>query len=104
MAEMGWCPSGRLFEAAACGAAILADWWEGLDEFFDPWSEIVIARDTAQALEAVDLDESEQRRIGMRARERVLAEHTSDRRAAEFERYLDEVRSGSRAETVLSGG
>ena len=29
MAAMGWCPSGRLFEAAACGAPILTDWWEG---------------------------------------------------------------------------
>jgi spore maturation protein CgeB len=43
MAEMGWCPSGRLFEAAACGCAILSDQWEGLDAFFAPGREILVA-------------------------------------------------------------
>jgi spore maturation protein CgeB len=37
MAEMGHCPSGRLFEAAACGVPLLSDWWEGLDDFLAPW-------------------------------------------------------------------
>ena len=32
----GYCPSGRLFEAAACGTAIVSDDWEGLDTFFTP--------------------------------------------------------------------
>ncbi len=36
MAAMGWCPSGRLFEAAACGAPILTDAWPGLEDFFTP--------------------------------------------------------------------
>ena len=36
MAAMGWCPSGRLFEAAACGVPILSDDWQGLEEFFTP--------------------------------------------------------------------
>src|SRR5690606_3616101 len=40
MAAMGWCPSGRLFEAAACGTAILSDSWDGLDAFFAPGLEI----------------------------------------------------------------
>ncbi len=43
MAAMGWCPSGRLFEAAACGTAILSDHWEGLDAFFEPGREILVA-------------------------------------------------------------
>src|SRR6185369_8117440 len=41
MAEMGFCPSGRLFEAAACGAPILTDTWEGLDQFYTPGEEIL---------------------------------------------------------------
>ena len=43
MATMGWCPSGRLFEAAACATPILSDWWDGLDAFFEPEAEILIA-------------------------------------------------------------
>jgi spore maturation protein CgeB len=88
MARFGHCPSGRLFEAAACGAAILSDWWEGLDAFFDPWREIVIARTTEDAIEAVELGDAELRRMADAARERTLEEHTSDRRAAELEDAL----------------
>ena len=44
MAAMGYCPSGRLFEAAACGTAILSDSWHGLDAFFEPGREILLAQ------------------------------------------------------------
>ncbi len=40
MARMGYAPSGRLFEAAACGTPIVSDWWEGFDQFFEPGKEI----------------------------------------------------------------
>jgi spore maturation protein CgeB len=89
MAEMGWCPSGRLFEAAACGVPIVSDWWPGLDDFFEPGSEILVARSSADTIAALDRDDVELKRIAERARERVLTEHTSDRRAGELETYLD---------------
>ena len=44
MAAMGFCPSGRLFEAAACGVPVLSDAWEGLEAFFSPGEEILTAR------------------------------------------------------------
>jgi spore maturation protein CgeB len=93
MAAMGWCPSGRLFEAAACGAALLSDTWDGLDAFFTPGREILAAADAGEALAALDLDDAEVRRIARAARERTLAEHTSDRRAEELERILDTART-----------
>jgi len=88
MAEMGYCPSGRLFEAAACGAAILSDGWPGLDSFFAPGSEILIAEHPEEAIGALQTADDELARIGRRARERTLAEHTADRRAAELEALL----------------
>ncbi|HET9949253.1 MAG TPA: glycosyltransferase, partial [Longimicrobiales bacterium] len=84
MARSGYCPSGRLFEAAACGAAVLSDAWEGLDEFFEPGREILIAETTEDALRAVRLPASEKQRLGRAARERCLADHTADRRALEL--------------------
>src|SRR4051794_390811 len=93
MAEMGWCPSGRLFEAAACGCPILSDTWEGLDAFFAPGSEILVARTTEDAVAALDRPDADLRRIAKAARERVLAEHTSDRRAATFEAAVESARS-----------
>lgn len=89
MAAMGWCPSGRLFEAAACGAPVLSDRWAGLDAFFTPGDEVLVARDTDEAVAALDLDDAELRRIAGRARERTLAEHTADRRVDDLMRELD---------------
>lgn len=104
MAAMGWCPSGRLFEAAACGTPILSDWWEGLDRFFSPSTEILVARDTGEALAALDLDEAEHRRIGAAARERALAEHTADRRVDELEAALEEARRPAPPLAATIGG
>jgi spore maturation protein CgeB len=94
MAEMGWCPSGRLFEAAACGVPILTDTWDGLDAFFTPGEDILTATTTEEAIAAISLPREELARIGAAARERVLAEHTSDVRAAELEELLDAAARG----------
>jgi spore maturation protein CgeB len=95
MADSGYCPSGRLFEAAACGAPILSDSWPGLDAFFEPGREILVASSTEEAIAALERPDDELRRIARRARERTLAEHTADRRAVELERIL-ETRSTDR--------
>jgi spore maturation protein CgeB len=84
MARMGWCPSGRLFEAAACGTACLSDTWEGLDRFFEPGREILLAETTEEAVAALTLPREEIARIGKAARERALAEHTAEHRAQEL--------------------
>jgi spore maturation protein CgeB len=91
MAEAGWCPSGRLFEAAACGTAVLSDSWPGLADFYTPGQEILIARDTADARAAIECDEAELRRIAARARQRTLDEHSGDRRARELEAALETI-------------
>ncbi len=81
MAAMGWCPSGRLFEAAACGTPILSDTWPGLDAFFEPGRDIMIAETTEAALQAIDTAPEVLARMASRARARVLAEHTAAHRA-----------------------
>jgi spore maturation protein CgeB len=101
MAEMGWCPSGRLFEAAACGAAILTDEWEGLDAFFEPGREILVARSGDDTIAALDLSTRELRDIGQAGRERALAEHTSERRVVALEKALESTwRTPAPAETA----
>jgi len=89
MVARGHCPPGRLFEAAACGAAIVSDWWQGLDAFFEPGREVLIAHDTRDVLDALDLTDDERRRIGRAARERALECHTASLRARELERLLE---------------
>lgn len=91
MADMGYCPSGRLFEAAACGTPILSDTWEGLDEFFQPGKEILVATDTHDAISAIELPDDALAAIASAARERTLDEHTAGRRAAELEAAIESV-------------
>ncbi|MGK3959292.1 glycosyltransferase [Sorangium sp. So ce118] len=91
MAAMGYCPSGRLFEAAACGTPILSDSWEGLDQFFTPGKEILVARTTDEAVAALSLPAGEIAAVARAARERVLAEHSAARRAEELVAILESV-------------
>jgi spore maturation protein CgeB len=89
MAQMGYCPSGRLFEAAACGVPVLTDEWEGLEQFFEPRREILTARSAEDAVEAVELPSSELGKIAKAARERVMAQHTAGHRAIQLEAALE---------------
>jgi spore maturation protein CgeB len=90
MVLAGYSPSVRLFEAAACGAAIVSDNWPGLDTFFSPGEEILLPVGPDDVLRYIrDYDDHELRRIGAAARERVLARHTSSSRAMEFEQAVE---------------
>lgn len=92
MVRAGYSPSVRLFEAAACATAIISDWWEGLDQFFKPGHEILISRSPEDTLSFLrELPENEREAIGKRARARVLASHTPERRAAQLEEYVGEL-------------
>ncbi|HKF82075.1 MAG TPA: glycosyltransferase [Solirubrobacterales bacterium] len=81
MRAAGWSPSVRLFEAAACGVPVISDRWEGLEWLFTPDEEILIADSTTDVVDYLaEIGEEEAREIGGRARRRVLAEHTAERR------------------------
>jgi spore maturation protein CgeB len=89
MIAAGYSPSVRLFEAAACGAPIISDTWEGLDILLAPGREILLAEDSGTVLSLLrDLPESARRAIGRAGRRRILAGHTATHRAAELEELL----------------
>jgi len=97
MVMAGYSPSVRLFEAAACGAAIASDNWPGLEEFFIPGREILLPSSGGELVRYLrELSEPELREIGLAAQARVLAAHTSQRRAEEFEREVEAALSGPR--------
>jgi len=97
MVMAGYSPSVRLFEAAACGAAVASDNWPGLETFLSPGREVLLATGAEDVLRYLqDYDAAELRRIGRAARERVLAGHTSEVRAKEFEQAV-EIGTGSAA-------
>jgi spore maturation protein CgeB len=102
MAEYGYCPSGRLFEAAACGAAIVSDWWEGLDSFFAPGTEILRVDSAADVIAAINQPDKQLRAIGQAARHRALAEHTAAHRAITLENCCNQVAGGYQRTTCTA--
>jgi spore maturation protein CgeB len=86
MVRAGYSPSVRLFEAAACGTPIISDRWPGIETFFEPGHEILIAEKAEDVEEIVNgISEAERQRIGSRARSRVLDEHSAAHRAKQLE-------------------
>ena len=96
MIRCGYSPSVRLFEAAACGVPIISDWWPGLDEFFRPGREILVARTADEVLRYLrELPEAERRRLAAAARERVLALLTPPSIAPQRSNAMSRRRAGS---------
>ena len=88
MVRWGWSPSVRLFEAAACATPVISDRWDGIDEIFEPGREILLAAGPDDVVRLLrETPETDRRAIGRRARQRVLREHTAERRARELEEY-----------------
>jgi spore maturation protein CgeB len=95
MVKSGYSPSVRLFEAAACGVPIISDRWSGIEHFFEPGREILLADRSEDVLAFLQhLEAAEVRAISERARTRVLREHTSKTRARQLSHYLTELADG----------
>jgi spore maturation protein CgeB len=95
MADVGFSPPTRVFEAAGAAACLITDAWQGIEAFFVPGEEILVARsaeDVVQFLRTVN--GSDARAIGQRMRARALRDHTYAQRAA----LADSILRGVRAE------
>lgn len=98
MAEIGFSPPTRIFEAAGAGACIITDAWHGIEHFLQPNEEILVARDGRDVAEFVGrLEPAAAREMGQRAMRRILADHTYDRRAVEVDRLLRAALTAKRA-------
>lgn len=89
MASTGFSPATRVFEAAGAGACLITDDWAGLDLFLKDGEEVLRVRDGKDVVEQLlELEPERARAIGKRARKRVLAEHTYEVRAADFDAVI----------------
>jgi spore maturation protein CgeB len=105
MIRMGYSPSVRLFEAAACCVPIISDWWPGLETVFVPGKHILVARSSRDVLQYLhEIPDRERRQIALRAREHVLARHTAAHRAIALESYVEELLGRSEPPRVAAAG
>jgi spore maturation protein CgeB len=89
MAATGYSPPTRVFEAAGCGSCVVTDAWPGVDTFFTPGVEMLVAHDAAELVaHARQTSPTRAAEIGQAARRRVLHDHTYTRRAAELDAAL----------------
>lgn len=89
MANLGFAPATRVFEAAGAGACLITDHWPGIEMFLQPEREILVAKDGGAVLGHLrQLNPVNARRIGARARTRLLQSHTYRQRALEVEAAL----------------
>jgi spore maturation protein CgeB len=89
MARYGFSPATRVFEAAGAGACIITDYWEGIDFFFEPGQEILVAKDGDEvAAIMAELTTEQARAIGQAAYRKVLAGHTYGHRVEQLEQLL----------------
>jgi spore maturation protein CgeB len=101
MADVGFSPATRVFEAAGAGACLITDAWEGVELFLAPGEEILVARDAQDVVEHLQaLTPDRARAIGAAALRRVLGEHTYARRAAEVDALLSETLAAKRQRSL----
>jgi spore maturation protein CgeB len=79
-----------VFEAAGAAACLITDAWEGLETFFEPDTEVLVARSGDEVAQHVrSLEAARAREIGQAAFRRVLSEHTYAHRAAQLDAVLE---------------
>jgi spore maturation protein CgeB len=89
MARYGFSPATRVFEAAGAAACIITDYWEGIDFFFEPGTEILVAKDGGEVAQIMaGLTPEKAKAIGKAAYQKVLAAHTYAHRADALEALL----------------
>ena len=97
MADAGFSPPTRVFEAAGAGACLITDKWPGIDQFFVPGKEILLASSAEDIVHHLrSVSSSQAREIGRAMRRRALRDHTYDLRAAE----VDAILSAAELETA----
>ena len=97
MARYGYSPATRVFEAAGAAACIITDAWEGVSEFLEPGSEILVANSGDEVAELFEsLTPQQARSIGWKGQRRVLSEHTYAHRARQLDALL-----GARTRPVM---
>lgn len=97
MASVGFSPPTRVFEAAGAGACLITDAWTGVEQFFVPEREILVASSAEEIVAYLRKISAEQAKsIGDAMRARALRDHTYALRATEVDSILQGTTSANR--------
>ncbi|OYQ33179.1 hypothetical protein CHU92_13660 [Flavobacterium cyanobacteriorum] len=103
MAKYGFSPATRVFEAAGAGACIITDYWEGIDFFFEPGIEILVAKSGDEVTEILrTLTQERAREIGEAGYRKVLAAHTYNHRAELLQSIINKSLSAAHVQAQFN--
>jgi spore maturation protein CgeB len=89
MAGVGFSPPTRVFEAAGAGACLITDEWAGIETFFAPEKEILVAGSAEEIVAYLrTISQAAAKQIGNNMRQRALHDHTYALRAHEFDAIM----------------
>jgi spore maturation protein CgeB len=92
MANVGFSPPTRVFEAAGAGTCLITDAWTGIETFFEPGKEILVANSAEEIVRLLRTSTpAEAEKIGLAMRQRALRDHTYSQRAAEVSMLLKQA-------------
>jgi spore maturation protein CgeB len=95
MAGVGFSPPTRVFEAAGAGACLVTDRWAGIEQFFVPETEILVAGTAEEIVSHLrDISADSAKEIGKSMRARALRDHTYALRAIEVDAIIENVPAG----------
>ena len=105
MADVGFSPPTRIFEAAGAGVCLITDRWSGIEDFFAPGREILVAGCAEQVVECLrDCSQAKAHEIGDNMRQRALCEHTYELRAGQFDSIITRTRAqATRSQQLVAG-
>jgi spore maturation protein CgeB len=85
MAGVGFSPPTRVFEAAGAAACVVTDAWAGIENFFTPDEEILVAENAEDVVRHLrDVTPERAYEIGVDMRDRAIRQHTYQQRARQF--------------------
>jgi spore maturation protein CgeB len=100
MARVGFSPPTRIFEAAGAAACLITDAWVGIEEFFSPGEEILVASSAEDIVSYLrEIGPEEARGIGHAMRNKALRVHAYEQRA----KQVDAVLRAATQEQELAG-
>jgi spore maturation protein CgeB len=89
MAKVGFSPPTRVFEAAGAAACLITDAWLGVEHFFEPEREILVAHGSGDIVRYLRQISAEQARsMGSAMHKRALRDHTYELRAQQVDDIL----------------
>jgi spore maturation protein CgeB len=101
MARVGFSPPTRVFEAAGAAACLITDYWAGIETFFAPGKEVLVAASAAEVVVYLrGIGPREAHSIAGAMRERALKEHTYALRAAQVHAILQASSAGAQGDTI----